>query len=256
MVSNMNVSYDFSGKHFVVTGASSGIGRATAVFLSKCGARLSIVARRQDMLDETLSLMSGEGHKAYSYDLSDPDGIEALVKQMVSDSGPLSGMVYCAGNAEVKPLKFTKTASLEKTMKVNFYSFVEFIRCIAAKGNYTEHSSLVAISSISSQVGTAAKTAYCASKAAMDAAVRCIAKELSAKKIRVNSIQPSWVNTQMLCDYNSDWGDTDFAKNSMAKQLLGITDPDEIAAMAAYLLSDAAKTITGSAVRVDSGYLS
>lgn len=256
MVSNMNVSYDFSGKHFVVTGASSGIGRATAVFLSKCGARLSIVARRQDMLDETLSLMSGEGHKAYSYDLSDPDGIEALVKQMVSDNGSLSGMVYCAGIAPSRPLKMTKKKDIDSAMTVNFYSFVETMRCLSKKGNYAQDCSCVAISSISSVVGYKGKIAYCSSKAALDASVRCMAQELAEKNIRVNSIQPAWVDTYLYRRFTENWGDNAATGEMVGKQLLGITDPDEIAAMAAYLLSDAAKTITGSAVRVDSGYLS
>lgn len=252
----MNVSYDFSGKHIAVTGASSGIGRSVAVFLSRCGARVSIIARRQEQLDETISLMSGGEHRAYSYDLSDTDGVEALVKKIVANNGALSGLVYCAGIAPSRPLKMTKKKDIEQAMTINFYSFVELMRCISKKGNFSDNTSCVAISSISSVVGYKGKISYCSSKAALDAAVRCMAQELADKKIRVNTIQPAWVDTGLYQGFIKNWGDNAATEGMVNREFLGITDPEEVAAMAAYLLSDAAKTITGSAVRIDSGYLS
>lgn len=252
----MNLKYDFSGKHFLVTGASSGIGRTTAVMLGKAGAVLSIVSRRETQLKETAALLPSNYHKVYSCDLNETEEIEALVEKSVSENGVLSGLVYCAGVAPSRPLKMTKKEDIEYAMTVNFYSFVEFMRCISKKQNHAEDTSCVAISSISSVVGYKGKIAYCSSKAALDASVRCMAHELADKKIRVNTIQPAWVDTSLYRRYIDNWGDNAATADMTGKELLGITDPCEIAAMAAYLLSDASKTITGSAVRIDSGYLS
>lgn len=252
----MNIKYDFSGKHFLVTGASSGIGKAVAVLLGQSGATLSVVARREDQLQETVSLIPDNNHRIYSYDLSDTSGIEDLIKESVSQNGALSGLVYCAGIAPERPLKMMRKNDIDSVMTVNFYSFVEFMRCISKKGNYTENISCVAISSLSSVVGNKGKISYCASKAALDAAVRCMAHELADKGMRVNTIQPSWVDTYIYRNYMKNWGDNDTTSEKMKRELLGITSPEEVAAMAAYLLSDASKTITGSAVRIDSGYLS
>lgn len=252
----MNVKYDFCGKHFLVTGASSGIGRATALLLGKSGAKLSIIARREEQLKETLALIPNNNHRAYCYDLSNTQGIEALVKESLLENGAISGLVYCAGIAPERPLKMTGKKDIDTVMTVNFYSFVEFMRCISKKRNHAENASCVAISSISSVVGNKGKIAYCSSKAALDAAVRCMAHELADKNIRVNTIQPSWVNTYLYKKYMEDWGDNTQSSEKMKREFLGITDPEEVASMAAYLLSDASKTITGSAVRIDSGYLS
>ncbi len=252
----MNIKYDFSGKHFLVAGASSGIGRATALLLGKSGATLSLVARREEQLRETAALLPNNNHMVYSYDLSCTEGIEALVKETVLKNGAISGLVYCAGIAPERPLRMTKKKDIDSVMTVNFYSFVEIMRCISKKNNYSEELSCVAISSLSSVVGNKGKIAYCSSKAALDAAVRCMAHELADKKIRINTIQPSWVDTYLYKKYMEDWGDNSVAAEKMKRELLGITSPEEVAAMAAYLLSDASKTITGSAVRIDSGYLS
>ncbi len=252
----MEVKYDFAEKHFLVTGASSGIGRATAVLLGQCGAKVSVVARREDMLKETISLMPNNNHKAYICDLCKTEEIENLMKEIVLKNGALSGLVYCAGVAPSRPLKMTQKKDMDIAMTVNFYSFVEFMRCISKKNNYAENASCIAISSISSVVGYKGKIAYCSSKAALDAAVRCMAQELADRNIRVNTIQPAWVDTYLYRRYMENWGDNAATSEMTGKELLGITSPDEIASMAAYLLSDASKTITGSAVRIDSGYLS
>lgn len=104
----MEVKYDFAEKHFLVTGASSGIGRATAVLLGQCGAKVSVVARREDMLKETISLMPNNNHKAYICDLCKTEEIENLMKEIVLKNGALSGLVYCAGVAPSRPLKMTQ----------------------------------------------------------------------------------------------------------------------------------------------------
>ncbi len=246
---------ELTGKNIIVTGASSGIGRATAVYLSKLGAKVAVVARREEQLKETLSLMDGEGHKFYIYDFSETEGIERLIKAIIADFGPISGLAYCAGAGSMRPLNVLKKDYIDNVMTLHFYSYIEIVRVLAKRGNTADTASFVSLSSIASRVGSKSKIAYCAAKASLDAATRCLAKELAHKNIRVNTIQPSWVNTAILDDYKEKWANSDYASNSFERLCLGITEPEEVAGMIAFLMSDIGKTITGTAVLIDSGNL-
>lgn len=251
----MNTSIDLQGKIYLVTGASSGIGRMTSIYLSQHGATIALIARRKEMMKETLLQMEGAKHSIYYCDLSDLGTIEPLIQQIISEKGPLSGIVYCAGIAPSRPLAMMRKKDFELAMTINCYSYIEMVRCLSKKGNYLLGSSCIAISSISSLIGYKSKIAYCSSKAALDAATRCMAKELAQKGIRINTIQPAWVDTFLYQRFQENWSENMATSEMVEKQLLGITSPEEIAAMAAYLLSDNARTITGSAFRIDSGYL-
>ena len=246
---------DLTGKTVLVTGASSGIGQACAVFMSRLGAKIALCARREQQLRETLSNMEGEGHRIYPYDLSDTNGIKALVDNIVSDMGALSGILYAAGIAPMRPLSILKPENMESVMRINLYAFLELTRCAVKKGKMQNPASIVAISSIASKQGSKAKIAYSASKSALDASVRCIAKELAEIGIRVNTIAPAFVKTPMLEDYSELAGDSDTIKNRINEQILGLIEPDEVASMATYLMSDLSKTITGSQILIDSGRL-
>jgi len=247
---------DLSGKIILVTGASSGIGRASAVQLSRLGGKVVLVARSEEKLNETLGMMEGEGHAIYSFDLSQIDKIEGLIKQIIQENGVLNGLVHCAGIAPLRPLGLTKGDFLHNVMLINFYSFVELVRCVSKKRNYAAGASLIGISSVASKMGDKSKIAYCASKAALDSAVRCMAKELAEKSIRVNTVMPGWVKTEMYTDYMAEQGDAPDAKKILARQYIGIVETEEIANAIAYLLCDSAKTITGSSFLVDGGFLS
>jgi NAD(P)-dependent dehydrogenase (short-subunit alcohol dehydrogenase family) len=159
---------DLSGKIILVTGASSGIGRATAIQLSKLGGRIALVARDEEKLKKTIEMMEGEGHAVYSFDLSQIDNIEGLIKLIVQENGVLNGLVHCAGIAPLRPLGLTKGDFLHNVMLINFYSFVEMVRCISKKSNYAIGASLIGISSVASKMGDKSKVAYCSSKAALD----------------------------------------------------------------------------------------
>lgn len=246
---------DLTGKSVIVSGASAGIGRATAIYLSKLGARVAIIARREDQLKETLVKMDGDKHKYYVCDLSETNEIEPLVKTIIKDFGPISGLAYCAGAGSMRPLPVLKAEYIEKVMALHFYAFIEMVRVLSKRGNTAPSTSIVSISSIASRVGSKSKIAYCAAKASLDAATRCLAKELAAKNIRVNTIQPSWVNTAILEDYREKWADSDYANKSFERLYLGVTEPEEIAGMVAFLMSDICKTITGTAILIDSGNL-
>lgn len=247
---------DLSDKMILITGASSGIGKIVAIQLSKLGAKLVLVARNEDRLKETFSLLEGEGHSIYLYDLNEIDGISNLVDEMVRNIGRFDGLVHCAGIVELRPLKQTNYIALEKTMKINFYCFIELVRCITKKSNYNKGASIVAISSTASKIGDDSKLSYSASKAALDASVRCMAHELSKKGVRVNTVMPAGVDTEMFTSYTSSFSESEHVREKLNRQYLGLVKPIEIANLVAFLESDATEHITGSAVAIDGGYLS
>lgn len=247
---------ELTGRHILVTGASSGIGRATAILVSKLGAKVSLIARNLEKLNETFDILEGEGHTMYSFDLKQVEGIERLVKQIVTQSGALNGLVHSAGIGTMRPLSMTKSNFLHDMMLINFYAFVELVRCASKKKNYIEGASFIGMSSIGSHYGDKSKTAYCASKAAMDAATKCMAKELEAKKIRVNTVVGGLVKTDMYNLFMDNAGEDAVDSHVLEKQYLGVGEPIDIANAMAYLLSDASKFITGTGFIVDGGYLS
>lgn len=253
----MHTVVDLKNKTILVTGASSGIGAGIAELLDKLEAKVVMVARREDKLEQLKNKLKNPQSSYVTADLAELDAIEELVKKIVNDNGPLDGFVHCAGITSSRPLKTIKPDILDKVMKINFYSFVELCRCIAMKKRFSDRGfNIVGISSTSSIQGNASKTAYCASKAAMDAAVRCMAKELSGKGIRANTIAPAFIETEMYKKFLDKGEDSKDAELVMARQYLGLGRVEDVANMAAFLLSDASRFITGSTIGVDGGKLS
>ena len=241
---------DIKNKSFLVTGAGSGIGRETAIVLSRQGARVVLLDLNQKGLDETCSLLTGEGHLCKVCDLTDFDSLPTIVKEVVAQTGTLDGFVHCAGISSRKPLNVLRPSGFSKVMDVNFYSFEELTRLLTKKGNMKDGGSIVVMSSISSIKGFKAKTEYCVSKAAVDAFVRCMAQELSPKRIRVNSVMAAEVLTPLAKkarEINAAVGASDF------NAPLGPSEPYEVANTIAFLLSDATITITGTSILIDGG---
>ena len=247
----MNI-IDLTNKTYFVTGAGSGIGRETAKVLSEQGARVVLLDLNEEGLNETLTLLSGSGHISKVCDLTNFEALPALVKEVITETGAVDGLVHCAGISSRKPLNVLRPVGFSKVMDVNFYSFEELTRLLAKKGNMKDGGSIVVMSSISSVKGYKAKSEYCVSKAAVDAFVRCMAQELAVRKIRVNSIMPGTVNTP-LAQKAREMAMS--AGSEIEKQLLGDTEPYEVANTIAFLLSDATRTITGTSIQIGGGKL-
>ena len=247
---------DLSEKTILITGASSGIGACTARLCSELGAKTILIARREEKLKEIIYDIEGADHKYYQYDLSQLNGIEELIKKIVNENGSIDGFVHSAGVPGTRPLKMLKPDNLRQIMDINFMSFVELVRCITKKGCYNPGMSIVGISSISSTLGNQTKTAYCASKAAMDAAVRCMAKELSPHGIRANTVCPGMINTDIYEKFKANAGDSYDAEVRMYRQYLGLGEPEDVANVVVFLLSEDARMITGSSIGIDGGMLS
>ncbi len=246
---------DLTGKRILVTGATGGIGRAVAVQLSKLGAQLVVLGRNEEKLEQTFQMLEGTGHLKCQFDLEKNDEIEGMVKQLVKDFGAFHGYAHCAGIAEMRPLKMTHRENIINLMETCYFAFVEIVRCITAKGCFVNEGSIVAVSSIASILGKQSKVAYSTSKAAIDAAIRCMICDLRKKKIRVNSVMPCWVNTGLYQSYVERHPDSFEVLEINEKQYMGVTEPVEVANTIAFLLSDAAKTITGTSILIDGGMM-
>ncbi len=245
---------DLTDKKILVVGASSGIGKQTAVTLSRLGAKVILAARREDKLMETLALLEGEGHSVKRFDVQDTDGIEKVVNDIVAESGALDGMVYSAGLGTALPLQQTKPEKINQVFDVNFFGFIETVRQLCRRGRFNPGMRIVGISSVASIRGDKSKTAYSASKSAMDSAVRCIAREVADKGICINSVAPSMTATELYTHYLDKYGeDSETNKDLLKRQYLGIAETSDIANAVAFLLSPAARFITGITLPVDGG---
>jgi NAD(P)-dependent dehydrogenase (short-subunit alcohol dehydrogenase family) len=245
---------DLTGKLVLITGASSGIGRATAVVLSRMGARLILSGRRIEAIEETRAACENCAiHLCSAFDLIDLDGIPRWVAESVGNAGPLlDGTVHCAGLGGHIPLRAASSRNIEAVMKVNVHAAIMLLRGVTAR--HIAHSSgmsVVLISSAAALVASPGLATYSGSKAALHALARSAAKELAAKKVRVNCIAPSYVRTPMF-DHAAE-AIEDFEQIEK-QQFLGIIDAEEIGVMAGYLLSHAARSITGSHFVIDGGF--
>lgn len=245
-----------SSKKVLVTGASSGIGKHAAKVLSDLGAELILVARSEERLKAVFEDLAGAGHSYYCVDLADLQALEGLCSKITREQGPISGLVHSAGVGGTRPLRMLKPDVLNQIMSVNFFSFVELARCFSKKGAYQSPASFVGISSIASLQGNRGKVAYSASKAAMDSAARCLAKELHKSGIRVNTILPGLINTEMHQQFLARAALSEDATAVASRQYMGVGEPADVANMVAYLISDLAKFITGTAIHLDGGVLS
>lgn len=245
---------DLSGKRILVVGASSGIGKQTAIILSRLGAKLSLVARSEEKLQQVTGELEGEGHDYFLADVSDVGAIEALVKEVVAKEGPLDGLVYTAGVGTALPLMQSKPEKVQNTFNVNFFGFFEVVRQITRKGRFNPGMRIVGVSSCASLRGDKSKAIYSSSKAAMDSAVRCMAKELAEKEICINTVAPAMTATELYNRYVEKYGeDSETNHELLTRQYLGIAQPQDIANAIAFLISPAARFITGITMPVDGG---
>jgi NAD(P)-dependent dehydrogenase (short-subunit alcohol dehydrogenase family) len=244
---------ELTGKQILVAGAASETGQAIVSRLIQQGAHLVMIDNSEEKLSEIKNNSENVDLKFYSFDIYKNTEIEPKFKQISAECGVFDGFVYCAGIGGVRPLPFTTYSFAREMMNANLFSFIEMVRCVTKKNCFSRGGSIVALSSVSSIKGLKSKTAYSASKAALDAAVRCIAAELGVKKIRVNSILKGWVESDMQMDFIKSNMELNQG-NDLKRQFLGAIPPVEVANAVAFLLSDATRTITGISLLLDGGY--
>lgn len=245
--------FDFTGKRIIVTGASSGMGKAVAVKLSQQGAELCLMGRNKEKLLNTLSEMEGDNHKCFVKDFSQSGGYKEIYDEIVADSHKIDGLVYCAGIAKILPVSLLEKKTMDESMTTNLYSFVEMAGLLSKK-KYHDKASIVGISSISTLYPQKCQGIYVATKSAMNSIVTSMAIELAEKKIRINTVLPSSTRTKML-DEAFENKTKEQIMESIKQQVLGLIEPEDIADIVMFLLSDASKMITGRSIYADGGYI-
>lgn len=243
---------DLQNKRILVTGASSGIGRACAICAAELGASIVLTGRREDALKETLAQMpDADRHLVFAGDIGEP----SFVRSLLGSVAKLDGLVHAAGICPAIPVGVIDSSSIADSMKVNYFAFMELMR-LCSKRKYTNDGfSVVAVSSVSAEVGWSGGALYSGSKGALSAAVRALALELAPKGIRVNAVCPSNIKTPMFDSLAGDMNDEAGIAALKAKQPLGIGTPKQVAMPVCFLLSPAASFITGVNLPVDGGYL-
>lgn len=246
--------FSLNNKNIVITGASSGIGRQCAIDCSRMGARIILIGRNEDRLSETLSQMKGEGHLKVAYDLTNFEGMSAMVKDIVSKIGPLDGVLHCAGISTTEPLKLTSPGRLDVFFKANVYSTVLLSKEICKLKNYNkEGASIVFFSSVMGVVGESMKSSYSLTKGALISGMRSLACEYAKKNIRFNCVSPGVIETPINAD-QPYMKDPELRAQFEAKHLLGIGQCTDISNACIFLLSGASRWITGQNLVVDGGF--
>lgn len=242
-----------AGKRILVTGASSGLGRASAQLLASLGAQLVLSGRNEERLEAARASLAGDGHLARAGAMADADGTAEMVGAIAKEVGPLDGIFHSAGTSLVLPAKLTKDSHIDDLFAAGVRGALGIARAAGRKGVIADRGSLVFMSSVSSWRGRPGMVAYSAAKAAVDGMVRALASEVAGRRIRVNSIISGAVATEMHNNFVEAMNET-IVSNYRDLHMLGFGEPDDIANAVAFLLSDASAWITGASIPVDGGY--
>ncbi|CAG4987611.1 unnamed protein product [Colias eurytheme] len=251
---------DFNDKVVLITGASSGLGAAIAIYMSHLSAKLALVGRNEQNLKAVAQQCEkSKGIKALLViaDVSKEADVERIVKETIKHFGKLDVLVNNAGVVELGGIKEASILEkYDKIMSINVRGVLQLTmlavpHLIKTKGNIVNISSIVSIKAAPSFM------AYCMSKAALDHFTRCIALDLAADGVRVNAVNPGMVKTNILSTFGFSDAQVDaFTKETIeTTPLRKLAEADDIAAMVAFLASDCAKSITGCTHPVDGGKL-
>lgn len=241
--------YSLEGKTILVTGASSGIGKATAIECSKLGARVIITGRDEARLQQTLSSLEGEGHVVIAAGLGEDDGIRFLVERVPV----LNGIVHAAGISDTVLFQFLKKERLENIFNINFFAPVVLSQLLLKKKLLRKGGSIVFLSSIDGSITAhIGNSMYSATKGALSAMMRNMSIELASKGIRVNAVLPGMTETPLI--HNDDITQEQLNKDMELYPLKRYADPREIAWAIIYLLSDASTFTIGANLVVDGGF--
>ena len=249
----MDIEYNpfsLTGKTILVTGASSGIGKQTAIECSKLGASLIITGRDMNRLQETFDLLDKRhaGHRMIGADLL----LEEDIERLVSEVGKVDGVVLCAGKGLTLPVQFCTREKFDDIFNINFFSPIEVLRLLYKKKQINKEGSVVILASLGgTQIFSGSNSIYGASKAALNSMMRFCAKEFAPRKIRVNSICPGMVDTPLI--HRGTVSDEQLEQDKERYPLKRYGKPEDIAYACVYLLSNASSWMTGQDIVLDGG---
>lgn len=249
----MSHPFDLTGKRILVTGASSGIGRAVAIECSKLGAELILLGRNEERLVDTIKNLDGEKHTYFVIDFTEKNDFEGL-NEFVLTHGKLNGLVHCAGITSTLPVKSISTERLQNAFESNVFGAFALTKWFTKKSVIHENGgSIVFIASVMGIVGEVGKSLYSMTKGAIISGSKSMALELAPRNIRVNCISPGVVLTPMV-ENGVYANDEQLFQKVKDLHPLGLGIPEDIGHTVNFLLSDASRWITGSNLVVDGGY--
>jgi len=248
----MQKKSDFKNKTFLITGASSGIGKEIAQRLAKKGANLYLIGRNQERLQQIFTNCTEANPEGKYYTIRLDLEKEQEVKEAVLGMQNIDGVILSSGKIEPFPAAFINQQKIDSMLHSNFYATVIITSLLLRYKKINNNSSLVFISSVSSQFPHLGGTLYSASKAALEAYMRNIALECADKKIRANAILPGMVKTPLF-DEAVENSSEEVMKQHLEKYPLGVGYPSDVAHLCAFLLSSKSRWMTGNTLVLDGG---
>ena len=242
------------GRTIMVTGASSGIGRATAIYASRLGARLVICGRNSVRLSAVLSELDGIDHVMKIFDFAQLEQILPWLKSVCTEVGPLSGLAHCAAIQATRPIRAIDPDFVSETLLQNLGSALLLAQAFRLKACHTQKASLVFVASSAALRTAPGNVVYAASKGGIVSAVKGLGVELVRDGIRVNAVAPAMVDTPMSTQFREILSEENFQK-VIDMHPLGFGKPEDVAASISFLLADTSRWITGSVLCVDGGFL-
>lgn len=237
---------DWGNKTYLITGGTSGIGLQVATDLAAKGAKVVIVGSNPTKLEHAVSRLP-TGNHGICFDLKNLNKIGDIFAQCAEWGIVFDGMVHCAGISPLMLVRDNDVQTMLDAFAVNYFSFVELVKYFQREMTSASAASIVAISSITASQVSNRQSVYGSSKAALEETVRCLAKELMLRHIRVNAVAPGVVESEMLAQLA--------AKSSgIARSPLGVIPAEQVSLLVLYLLSDDAACMTGSILKMDAGH--
>lgn len=237
------------GRRVLVTGATSGIGEATARWIACLGGSVVAVGRREEKLRQLIPSLPGEGHLFHVADLVP----EASRAALAGELEPCHGVVHAAGALKIHPFVFLHSRTLRELHAINYEAPVLLTQALLKQKKILPGGSVVFITSVAARSGAKGHSAYAGTKAALEASARCLAMEAASRKIRVNCIAPGMVVTAMADEAGSVVGQDSMKEHEKAYPL-GFGKPEDIARAAGFLLAEASSWMTGSVMVCDGGF--
>lgn len=239
--------FALSGKTVLITGASSGIGRSTAIECSRLGARVIVTGRNESRLAETFCSLDGSGHQMLVADITREEDRARLVREIPQ----IDGFVCNAGITQRSLLKFMKEEVLREVFETNTFSTFLLTKAIMKAKKMNNDGSMVFMSSMAARQVTPGNSMYAASKAAVESFSRSCAQEYASKGIRANAVLPGMVETPLIT--GGMLTEEDMERDKQHYMLKRYGKPEEIAWAIIFLLSDASKWITSTSLIVAGG---